>query len=75
MTPEWRPYSVPTALKNGNRRGARCANASNAGRTDRPTVGRTRQSEIHYSPPRDKKVCRRDEVDTKCYGRKDGRGL
>jgi len=45
-TPEWRPYSVPTAFKkNADRRGARCANASNAGRIDRPTVGRTRQSE------------------------------
>jgi len=29
---------------------------------------------IHYSP-HDKKVCRRYEVDTKCYGRKDGRAL
>ena len=38
----------PQRLKNADRRGARCANASNAGRTDRPTdrptVGRTRQS-------------------------------
>jgi len=31
VTPEWRPYSVPTALKKiAERRGARCANASNA---------------------------------------------
>ena len=33
VTPEWRPYSVPTALKNAERRGARCANASNAVQT------------------------------------------
>jgi len=37
--------AFPQHLKNADRRGARCANASNAGRTDRPTVGRTRQSE------------------------------
>ena len=31
VTPEWRPYSVPTAFKKiAERRGARCANASNA---------------------------------------------
>jgi len=29
VTPEWRPYSVPTAFKNADRRGARCVNASN----------------------------------------------
>jgi len=44
--------------------------------TDRPTVGRTRQSESIIAPhTHDKKVCRRYEVDTKCYGRKDGRAL
>ena len=32
-TPEWRPYSVHTALKNAEPRGARCANASNAVQT------------------------------------------
>ena len=31
VTPEWRPYSFPTAFKKiADRRGARCANASNA---------------------------------------------
>ena len=31
VTPEWRSYSVPAAFKNiAERRGARCANASNA---------------------------------------------
>jgi len=34
VTPEWRPYSVPTAFKKiAERRGARCANASNAVQT------------------------------------------
>jgi len=34
VTPEWRPYSVHTAFKNiAERRGARCANASNAVKT------------------------------------------
>jgi len=34
VTPEWRPYSVPTAFeKIAERRGARCANASNAVQT------------------------------------------
>jgi len=34
VTPEWRPYSVPTAFKKiVERRGARCANASNAVQT------------------------------------------
>ena len=34
VTPEWRPYSVSTAFKkNAERRGARCANASNAVQT------------------------------------------
>ena len=43
---------------------------------DRPTDRRTDATKrIHYSPPPDKKVCRRYEVDTKCYGRKDGRAL
>jgi len=37
--------AFPQRYKNADRRGARHANASNAGRTDRPTVGRTRQSE------------------------------
>jgi len=44
VTPEWRPYSVPTAFKNADRRGARCANASNAvetpyNRIERHTAG------------------------------------
>jgi len=31
VTPEWRPYNVPTAFKKiAERRDARCANASNA---------------------------------------------
>ena len=34
VTPEWRPYSVPTAFKKiAERRGARCGNASNAVQT------------------------------------------
>ena len=34
VTPEWRPNSVPTAFKKiAERRGARCANASNAVQT------------------------------------------
>ena len=34
VTPEWRPYSVPTAFeKIAERRAARCANASNAVQT------------------------------------------
>jgi len=34
VTPERRPYSVPTAFKKiAERRGARCANASNAVQT------------------------------------------
>jgi len=34
VTPEWRPYSVPTAFKKiAERRGARCANARNAVQT------------------------------------------
>ena len=34
VTPEWRPYSVPTAFKKiAERRVARCANASNAVQT------------------------------------------
>jgi len=46
------------------------------GPTDRPTDRRTDATKrIHYSPPHDKKVCRRYEVNTKCYGRKDGRAL
>jgi len=34
VAPEWRPYSDPTAFKIiAERRGARCANASNAVQT------------------------------------------
>ena len=42
--------AFPQRLKNEDRRGARCANASNAERTDRPTVRRTRQSESIIAP-------------------------
>ena len=40
VTPEWRPYTVPTAFKKiAERRGARCANASNAVQTPRTPCG------------------------------------
>jgi len=43
--------AFPQRLKNADRRGARCANASNAVRTDRPTDRRTDATKrIHYSP-------------------------
>ena len=42
-------------LKNADRRGARCANASNAGRTDRPTDRRTDATKRIYYSPHDKK--------------------
>ena len=46
-----------------------------SGRTDRPTDRRTDATKrIHYSPHMIK-MCRRYKVDTKCYGRKDGRAL
>ena len=45
------------------------------GRTDRPTDRRKDATKrINYSPHM-MKVCRRYEVDTKYYGRKDGRAL
>jgi len=43
------------------------------GPTDRPSDGRDKANPLY--PPHDKKVCRRYEVDTKCYGRNDGRAL
>ena len=46
------------------------------GRTDRPSDGRDKANPLYpRTHTHDKKVCRRYEVDTKCYGRKDGRAL
>ena len=66
--------AFPQRLKNC--RSSRCALCKRQQRwTDRPTDRRTDATkQIHYSP-HDKKVCRRYKVDTKCYGRKDGRAL
>ena len=55
VTPEWRPYSVPTALKKCRSPG--CALYKRQQHwTDRPTDrGTDATKRIHYSPPHDKK--------------------
>jgi len=45
------------------------------GRSVRPTDRRTDATKRIYYSPNNKKVFRRYEVDTKYYGRKDGRAL